>query len=84
MLYIKLKINNCEVNNKFKIERSGIYLLSVSVLVQGILNYYPNYPTHRLYFREVKTPYKQGFLYSSPPHGELMQFCWRPNLFLTH
>ena len=57
MLYIKLKINNCEVNNKFKIERSGIYLLSVSVLVQGILNYYPNYPTHRLYFGEVETPY---------------------------
>ena len=54
MLYIKLKINNCEVNNKFKIERSGIYLLSVSVLVQGILNYYPNYPTYRLYVGKSK------------------------------
>ena len=27
------------------------------VLVQRILNYYPNYPTHRLYFGEVETPY---------------------------
>ena len=40
-------------------------LLSVSVLVQIILNYYPNYPTHHLYFGKVETPYstlgKQGF-----------------------
>jgi len=36
---------------------SIIILLSVYVLVQRILNYYPNYPTHRLYFGEVKTPY---------------------------
>ena len=32
-------------------------LLSVFVLVQRILNYYPNYPTRRLYFGEVETPY---------------------------
>ena len=32
-------------------------LLSVFVLIQWILNYYPNYPTHRLYFGEEKTPY---------------------------
>ena len=32
-------------------------LLSVFVLVQRILIYYPNYPTHRLYFGEVETPY---------------------------
>ena len=25
--------------------------------LQKILNYYPNYPTHRLYFGEVETPY---------------------------
>ena len=27
------------------------------VFAQRILNYYPNYPTHRLYFGEVETPY---------------------------
>ena len=32
-------------------------LLSVFVLVRRILNYYPYYPTHRLYFGEVETPY---------------------------
>ena len=32
-------------------------LLPVIVLVQRILNYYPNYPAHRLYFEEVETPY---------------------------
>ena len=32
-------------------------LLSVFVLVQRILNYHPNYPTHRLYFGEVETLY---------------------------
>ena len=44
-------------------ERSGIYLISlfltsslVYALVGRILNYYPNYPTHRLYFGEVETP----------------------------
>ena len=26
-------------------------------MVQRILNYFPNYPTHRLYFEEVETPY---------------------------
>ena len=25
--------------------------------MQGILNYYPNYPTHRLYVGDVETPY---------------------------
>ena len=34
-------------------------LLSVFVLLQRSLNYFPNYPTHRLYFGEVETPYKQ-------------------------
>ena len=27
--------------------------------MQRILNHYPNYPTHRLYFGEVETPYTQ-------------------------
>ena len=26
-------------------------------MVQRLLNHYPNYSTHRLYFREVETPY---------------------------
>ena len=32
-------------------------LFSVFVLIQRILKHYPNYPTHRLYFGEVETPY---------------------------
>ena len=36
---------------------SIVNLLSVFVLVRRILNYYPDYPTHRLYFGEVETPY---------------------------
>ena len=43
-------------------ERSGIYIislfvnfLSVFVLEQRIFKYYPNHPTHRLYFGEVET-----------------------------
>jgi len=42
-------------------ERSGKYLMSllltssVFVLVQRILNYYPDYPTSSLYFGEVET-----------------------------
>ena len=30
---------------------------SLFFLVQRILNYYPNNPTHRLYIGEVETPY---------------------------
>ena len=36
-----------------------VNLLSVFYLVQRILNYYPNYPNHRLYFGEVETPYSK-------------------------
>ena len=37
-------------------------LLSVFTLVmQRILNYYPNYPIHRLYFGKVEAPYHQLF-----------------------
>ena len=32
-------------------------LLSVILLVRRISNYYPNYPTHCLYFGEVEKPY---------------------------
>ena len=39
-------------------------LLSVFVLVQIILNYYPNYPNHHLYFGEVETPYTELVLVS--------------------
>ena len=30
-----------------------------SVFTQIILNYYPNYPIHRLYFVEVETPHRK-------------------------
>ena len=33
-----------------------------------ILNYYPNYPTHRLYFGEVETPYATANGEESPQH----------------
>ena len=36
---------------------SILNLLSVFLLVRRILNYFSNYPTHRLYFGEVETPY---------------------------
>ena len=32
-------------------------LFSIYVLIQRLLNYYPNYSTRRLYFGEVETPY---------------------------
>ena len=34
-----------------------VNLFSINVLVQRLLNYYPNYSTHRLYFGEVEAPY---------------------------
>ena len=49
--------NREEVKNRdirYLADLSIVNLLSVSVVVQRILNYYP---THRLYFREVETPY---------------------------
>ena len=52
------------MERSLEIERSGKYLISlflttfsVDVLVERILNYYPNYPTHHLYFGEDETPY---------------------------
>ena len=36
-----------------------VNLLSVFVLVQRILNDYPNYHTQRLYFGDVETSYTQ-------------------------
>ena len=34
-----------------------VNLFSIHVLVQRLLNYFPNYSTRRLYFGEVETPY---------------------------
>ena len=51
---------NREVKNReirYLTDLSIVNHLSVFVLVQIILNYYPNEPTHRLYFGEVKTPH---------------------------
>ena len=53
--------------------RSDKYLISLFltsslffVLVRTILNYYRNYPTHRLYFEEVETPYSYGKRFEMP------------------
>ena len=43
------------INKVFQL--SIVNLLSVFVLMQNFLYYYPNYPTHRVYFGEVETPY---------------------------
>ena len=40
------------------IERLTIVnLFSIYVFVQRLMNYYPNYSSRCLYFREVETPY---------------------------
>ena len=52
--------NREEVNNRdlrYLPNISIVNLLSVFVMVERILNEYPNYPTRRLYFGEVETPY---------------------------
>jgi len=65
---ISVLIQNSLYKNKtegmLNIVRSGIYLISlfptsslVYVLIGRILNYYPSYPTRRLYFREVEIAY---------------------------
>ena len=36
--------------------------------MQRILNYYPNYPTHRFYFGEVETPYTVMHIFPSYWH----------------
>ena len=53
-------INREEVKNReirYIPDLSIFNLLSVFILVQRILNYYPKYPTHRLKVGEVETPY---------------------------
>ena len=58
--------NRDEVNNReirYLPDQSIVNLLSVYVLVQRILNYYHNFPTHRLYFGEVETPYTLRYRY---------------------
>ena len=51
-------VNNREI--RYLPDLSIFNLLSVFVLIQKKLNYSPNYPTHRLYFGEVETPYGSG------------------------
>ena len=52
-------IKNClhQNKNREKVKNREIKYFSVFVLMQTILNYYPNYPTHRSYFGEVETRY---------------------------
>ena len=52
--------------------------MSNDVLVGRILNYYPNYPTQRLYFWEVETPYIGSSL-SASTH---LHFRQDKNLYL--
>ena len=42
-----------------------VNLFSIYVSVQRLLNCYPNYFTHRLYFGEVETPYSNPTLWVS-------------------
>jgi len=56
----KRNINRDDVQKweiRYLPDLSIVNLVSVNVLVRRILNYHPNYTTHRLYFREVETPY---------------------------
>ena len=58
-------INREEVNNRdieWIPDHSIVNLLFASVLVQRILNYYPNHLSHRLYFGVVETPYYEILL----------------------
>ena len=54
---IKVQNSLYQNNNGEEPDLSNFNLLSVFVLVQRISNYYPNYPTNRLYFGEVETPF---------------------------
>ena len=60
-IYRSLENENREEAENRKIrylpDLSIFNLLSDSVLVQRILNYHPNHPTHRFYFGEVETPF---------------------------
>ena len=38
-----------------------VNLSSINVLVQRLMNYYPNYSTRRLYFETVEIPYYTSF-----------------------
>ena len=49
------EVKNTEI--RYIIDLSIFNLLSVFVLMHRNLNHFPNYPTHRLYFGEVETPY---------------------------
>ena len=55
--YLHHNKNRDEVKNReirYLLDLSIVNLLSVYALVGRILNYYPNYPTDRLYFKEVE------------------------------
>ena len=55
--YLHQNRNREEVKNRkimYLTDLSIVNLLSVYVWVRRILNYYPNYPTHRLYFEKLK------------------------------
>ena len=70
-----------KTERRLKMERSGIYLislfltiLSVFILVQRNLNCYPNYPTYRLYFGEVETPYTLSRIHNTAISCTFLQF----------
>ena len=59
--YLNQNKNREDVKNRgirYLPDLSIFNLLSVFVWVQKMLSYYPNYPTHGLYFGEVETPYR--------------------------
>ena len=76
--------NREEVKNRelrYLPDLSIFNLHSVFVLVQRILNYYPNYPTHRLYFGEVETSYRgHNFARYGPNPGNIEIITISPEL----
>ena len=53
-MYVQ-EVNNREI--RYLPDLTIVNLLPVFILVQKLLNYFPNYPTHSLYFGEVETPH---------------------------
>ena len=65
LVYCEGPKNREEVKNReirYLPDLSIVNLLSVIVLVQIIMNYYPNYLTDRLYFVDIETPYNIAFI----------------------
>ena len=70
--------NREEVKNReirYLSDLSIFNLLSVFILVQRFLNYYYNYPTHRLYFGEVETPYMSSICYINNKLDDIL-YVW--------